>query len=322
MPRSRLAVALVVPEPHRTEIDGLRRALGGDLHRIEPHITVVPPVNVRDEALPDALATVRSAAAELAGPLVLDLGPGDTFMPVNRVVHLAVGGDPAALDALVRLRAAANVGVLERPDHRAFVPHVTLSNRIDPDDVPAALTSLASYRVEATFEAVDLLSYDVEERRWSTMAAVALGPRRVVGRGGVELEIAASHVLDPEAAAFVARVAPQGTPVTDLPGRALLVVARRDGGVVGVARGVVAGATAWFDGLVVDPSQRHEGIGSQLLAAFGDDAARAGAEQVVAARPPDEQTAALLAARGWVALEPDALLVARGPGRLRRLWRP
>lgn len=322
MPRSRLAVALVVPEPHRTEIDGLRRALGGDLHRIEPHITVVPPVNVRGEAVPEALAILRAAAADVAGPIELTLGPADTFMPVNRVVYLAVGDPPAGLDTVGRLRSTANVGVLEREDHREFVPHVTLSNRVDAGDVPAVLTALASYRVDVTFDAVDLLGFDAEERRWSTIAAVPLGPRRIVGRGGVELELTASHVLDPEAGAFVARVAPQGTPVTDLPGRPLLVVARHDGEVVGVARGVVAGATAWFDGLVVDPDHRRTGIGSHLLAAFGDEATSRGADQVVAARPPDEDTAALLAARGWNALDPGALLVARAPGRRRRLWRP
>jgi 2'-5' RNA ligase len=320
--RTRLAVALVVPEPYRSEVDGLRRAFGGDLERIQPHVTVVPPVNVRDEALPEALALLRAAAAELAGPLVLGVGPGATFMPANRVVYLAVDGVEAQLGALDRLRAGANDGVLTREDHRSFVPHVTISNRVDADDVPAALRSLAGYRVEVAFDAVDLLAFDPDARRWRSVADVALGPRRIVGRGGIELELTTSRVVDPEVAAFVARLVPAESGLVDVPGTALVVAARHDGGVVGVAWGRVGGSLAWFDGLVVDPDHRRTGIGSHVLAAFGDDVARRGASSIVAARRFDGGVRELLEARGWRAPEEGSLLVAGGARRERRRWRP
>jgi hypothetical protein len=47
VPRVRLASALLVPEPFAREIDGLRRALDDDIDRVPPHLTLVPPVNVR-----------------------------------------------------------------------------------------------------------------------------------------------------------------------------------------------------------------------------------------------------------------------------------
>jgi 2'-5' RNA ligase/GNAT superfamily N-acetyltransferase len=318
--RTRLAVALVVPEPYRTEIDGLRRALGGDIARIDPHLTVVPPVNVRDELVPEALGLLRRAAAELPGPLVLGVGPGATFMPVNRVVYLAVDGVEKELGALDRLRAGANDGVLSREDQRTFVPHVTISNKVDADQVPSALHALAGYRIEVSFEAVDLLAFDTEGRRWSTLADVPLGPRRVVGRGGVELEITTSRLADPEARAFVGRHAPGETALVDVPGTPLVVVARHDGSVVGVAWGRSGGSLAWFDGLVVDPDQRRSGIGSHVLAAFGDDVARLGATSIVAARRFDGGVRELLEARGWAEPEAGSVLVAAGGGRSRRRW--
>ena len=91
MPRRRLGVVLLIPPPIAHEVDGLRRALGdGFLGRVAPHVTLIPPVNVREDDLSAALAVVRGAAAS-TGPLTLELGPVETFLPVNPVVYLAVG---------------------------------------------------------------------------------------------------------------------------------------------------------------------------------------------------------------------------------------
>ncbi len=73
VPKRRLGVALLIPAPLDREIDGLRRAVGdGALGRIPPHLTLVPPVNVREDRLGEALAgwggdanVVRSRVAEL-----------------------------------------------------------------------------------------------------------------------------------------------------------------------------------------------------------------------------------------------------------------
>ena len=62
VPRVRLAVALLVPEPAATEIDGLRRALGDPgLAKVVPHITLVTPVNIAVDRVPDVLADLRAA---------------------------------------------------------------------------------------------------------------------------------------------------------------------------------------------------------------------------------------------------------------------
>src|SRR5687767_10146098 len=60
MPKARLGVALLLTGQLGHEVDGLRRALGdGALGRIPPHLTLVPPVNVRDDRMADALAVLR-----------------------------------------------------------------------------------------------------------------------------------------------------------------------------------------------------------------------------------------------------------------------
>jgi len=128
MARHRVAVALLVAQPLATELDGLRRALGAaERERVPPHITLVSPLNLRDDGLLAALDRVRSAASA-AAPLTVTLGPATTFDPVTPTVHLAVGGD--GLDALLALRSAMVAEEpLARADPHEFTPHVTLARR-------------------------------------------------------------------------------------------------------------------------------------------------------------------------------------------------
>ena len=167
-----MAVALLVGEPLATEIDGLRRALGAaERERIPPHLTLVPPINLREDGLVAALDIVRRAAAELT-PFELDVGPAITFAPATPTVHLEVGG--VGLSALRYLRERL-VGEppLDRPDRRPFVPHVTLAQELLPvERIPAAIETLASWTATMTFDRVHVLRN--EGRRWTPFHAEKL----------------------------------------------------------------------------------------------------------------------------------------------------
>ncbi|HZN12974.1 MAG TPA: 2'-5' RNA ligase family protein, partial [Acidimicrobiales bacterium] len=134
------------------EIDGLRRALGEpDLGRIPPHLTLIPPVNVRDV---EAAERVLRAAAQGGPPIVVELGPVMTFLPDNPVAYLAVGGD---VDAVVRLRDRAFQPPLERELTWPYVPHVTVADGIDVDRIRAAPDVLGAYVRQTTLRDVTLL---------------------------------------------------------------------------------------------------------------------------------------------------------------------
>lgn len=177
VPKSRVGVALLLPDPVAREVDGLRRALGdGALGRIPPHLTLVPPVNVREDRFADALAVLRDAAAATR-PLRLALGPPATFLPVNPVVYLPVHGDHGVhgvqgdLDALHALRDRVFRDPLARPLTWPFVPHVTLADDVDPARIPPALAALADYRAECTVDRLHLLQEGVG-RTWTPVADV------------------------------------------------------------------------------------------------------------------------------------------------------
>lgn len=154
MAKCRLGVALLLPVDLAAEVDGLRRGLGdGALGRIPPHITLVPPVNVREDRLDEAFAVLRRAAATTPC-LPVTLGPPATFLPDNPVVYLQVGGELAPLRTL---RDAVFVEPLARPLTWDWVPHVTIADDAAPERIAATLVALQDYVVEASFDGVHLL---------------------------------------------------------------------------------------------------------------------------------------------------------------------
>lgn len=279
--RSRLGVALLVPPPASIEIDALRRAVGvADTTRIPPHVTLVPPVNVREVDIGGALDVLR-VAASAHRPIRLELGPVTSFAPVRPTLHLAVGGD---VDGVRSLRDAVFTSPLERPLTHDFVPHVTLIE--ESDRIDDAVRALAGYRCEVTIDRVHLLEEfrrsDDGERAWRPIADARLGGRpAVVGRGGLELELTTSELLPPDAVAWkdaswndldVERygdVRAAAVPIA--------VVARRDGRIVATADGEARPTgEAYLAGLIVAADLRNEGIGAHVVAAFASAAAAAG----------------------------------------------
>lgn len=267
--KRRLGVALLLDPPTSDEVDGLRRAVGDpSLGRIPPHITLVPPVNVRADDLGAALARVRAAAARQPAPLRLALGPPATFLPDNPVLYLAVSGD---LEPLRALRDAVFTGPWERTLSWPWVPHVTLADSAGEERIAAAVAALDRYAAVATVEQIVVLQEE-RGRLWRPVADTALGPAAVVGRGGLALEITRGRMFDPEVQQMVDEAgaeAPAGGE-EKVPPRGpsffpIVLSARREDQVVGAA-------AAWRadDGghaaVLVAPGVRRQGIGGIMLA--------------------------------------------------------
>jgi len=269
--RSRLGVAILFDAETTAEIDGLRRGLGEpDRGRIPPHLTLVPPINVRE--VDDAHAVVRRAG-QAVKPFMIELGPVATFLPDNPVAYLAVGGDT---DALHALRDAVFQPPLERDLTWPFVPHVTVADGIEPDVIAAAPTVLADFRKQLTVTSLSLL--EEREHRWAPIGTYPVGKPAVVGRGGQPLEIDV--------------VAVDGN---------VVITGYRDGLAAGSLRGWCHDGHAWLSYIEVGESSRRDGVGTHLLAAFESWAAsRDMATGVVdpdVALPDDVR--AFLMARGW-----------------------
>lgn len=299
MPKRRFGVVLLVPSPLATEIDGLRRALGdGGLGRIPTHLTLVPPVNVREDRIPDALAVLRDAA-QRTRPITVRLGPPATFLPVNPVAYLPVSG--AGLDDVHRLRDLVFRPPLERSLTWSFVPHVTVADEAEPERIRAATHSLADYEVDVTFDRVHLLE-EGAGRTWRPIADVPFGAPAIIGRGGLEVALHRSHHLDVEAEEWTTRewtaysLAEYGLAEEDEP---FAIVARRAGEVVGTATGAVRGDEAYLARLIVASNDRATGVGSHLLAAVEALATEHGCRRLTLRTQSAGAARAFYEARGW-----------------------
>ncbi len=292
--RSRLGVALLVPLPLAHEVNGLRRALGDPtLERVPPHLTLVPPVNVRDEDIGRALAVLRAAAASAPPSLSLGLGAPASFLPHSPVLYLQVSGD---LDTLELLRRRTLSPPLARPLSWPFVPHVTVADEASPQRIAQGVLALGDYQATLTVDRVHLLreTRHREGRRWEPFADAAFGPPAVIGRGGLALELTRSQLLDPEAVALLdaGGVLPLPCPPSvaapaDGDPAPVVITGRRHGAIVGVAAawlGPDGGEVAVF----VDAGTRRQGIGSHLLAAVEAAVGEAGwgSSRLLAIGPP------------------------------------
>jgi 2'-5' RNA ligase len=286
----RLGVALLVPPPVGTEVDGLRRACGdGALGRMPPHCTLVPPVNVREDRMSDALAHLRDAASATR-PFTVELGPAATFLPDSPVLYLAVGGD--GLDALLDVRDRVFSEPLSRPVTWPFVPHVTVAEEMEAGRIDASIRAFANYRAEVTFERVHLRE-EGEHRVWSPIADIAFAAPAVVGRGGLELELTVSDAVDVDGRDFGLR---EWGPWDERP---LTLTARRGGRVVGTAEGWTHGGIGYLARLLVAADCRGEGVGTQLLAAFESEATARACTRLVVRTFADSRAAQFYRGRGW-----------------------
>jgi 2'-5' RNA ligase len=305
VPKVRLGVVLLLPEPVSTEVDGLRRAGGdGALGLVPPHVTLVPPVNVKVADVNDAVTTVRTAATAVPGPLRLEIGPAATFSPLTPVLYLRVGGD---VERLSELRQAVLKGPLDRPAEWEFVPHVTIAGEQELERLEAGVAALADYHAEVTVERLHLLQ-EGDDRVWRPLADAPFGPPIVIGRGGLPVELAVTEILDPAAERFLAALGsgeghdPEaGDEVQAGRSRGFAVTARREGHVVAVASTSALSALgeASLDRLLVAPDVRRQGLGSQALAALELRAVALGCRTmtvVVLAGGPAER---FFGERGW-----------------------
>jgi GNAT superfamily N-acetyltransferase len=195
----------------------------------------------------------------------MTLGPARTFLPINPVLYLEVGGDVTSVDAL---RDRIFRPPLERNLSWPFQPHVTLLDRGDEARIRAAAEALADVRIDVEVDRVHLLQEDNDDgvRFWRPIFEASLGERAVVGRGGLELELEVGE--KPYA------------------GRSLGVTARRGRAVVGTAFGWTDGAHARLLDVHVVAGARGEGVGAHLVAAFASAAADRGASSIEAVDHP------------------------------------
>lgn len=328
MARRRVLVAIVPPATVAEQVRTLRWALGDRRpERIVPHVTVVPPFNVATDDVDRFRRHIRSVVLATT-PFSVSVSGLATFAPSTPTIHLEVhdGGS----GALTQLRSRLGLDGLVPVDGRPFRPHMTVRSRASDEQIEAALVAgspLFSIPVNDPTDGSgdpasdprmrwEVGSVQLMEQHhragigtlWQPIAEEPFGPPVVVGRGGVELVIRTTAIVDTTPGASGSGDAAdhsegvehersdewseQGAhdAVGDRPGidaahgQALCVTAERPdviGRPIGSVVGKVRGPYAGLHWLRVGHEHRGMGVGRQMLAHWIHGANVAGADVVL-----------------------------------------
>jgi len=152
--RRLLGVLISVPEPFANEIDRWRRELKDPIAPlVEPHITLLPPLEVTRELFAD-VATHLADVASRHEPFDVQLKGTDTFRPTTPTAFVQVVQGTAELTTLA---ADVNGGPLKHTPEFPYHPHVTIAHFVPDAVLDAAQQALAEF--EATFTVAEFGLY-------------------------------------------------------------------------------------------------------------------------------------------------------------------
>lgn len=144
MPTARrlFGVAINIPEPFNTELSKWRHELGDpQASAIPPHVTLLPPTPLPDDALPEVEEHLR-AIAEDEEPFDIHLRGSGSFRPVSPVVFVTLADGSAGC---AHIEARVRSGPLSRELHFDYHPHVTVCHDVPDDVLDRAEAELSPY---------------------------------------------------------------------------------------------------------------------------------------------------------------------------------
>lgn len=165
-----IGVALPIPDPWGRQLQDYRLLVGDDsAAHIPSHITLVPPVDAPDAALPAIIEHLEAVAAASSCFRVHLRGTG-TFRPVSPVVFVMLAEGIAQCEQLAAaLRREPLAVELNFPYH----PHVTIAHRIPDADLDRAFAELAGFECDFEVASFHLYIHD-EVEGWRPAREFAL----------------------------------------------------------------------------------------------------------------------------------------------------
>lgn len=137
-----IGVAIGIPEPYTSELQGWRERLGDPNARdIPPHVTLLPPMSLRTADLHEVEEHLRRVA-ETSESFVMHLRGSGTFRPISPVVFVPLAQGISECELLEEgVRSGPLVRELSFPYH----PHVTVAHDVAEPLLDEAFEELATY---------------------------------------------------------------------------------------------------------------------------------------------------------------------------------
>jgi 2'-5' RNA ligase len=159
-----IGVAVGIPEPWGSQLDGHRTAAGDPLAAMIPaHLTLLGPTEVEDTPATTAKIDEHlTATAAEHRPFQLHLRGTGTFRPVTQVVFVAVAN---GIDSCERLAADIRSGPLDRELRYPYHPHVTVAHDVPEPALDAVFEELAGFEARFPIDGFTLYEHG-RDGRW------------------------------------------------------------------------------------------------------------------------------------------------------------
>jgi 2'-5' RNA ligase len=155
-----IGVAIAVPEPWGSRLQEFRTGLGdATAHGIPTHVTLVPPTEVADGALPRVEQHLAEASARNAAFRIHLRGTG-TFRPVSPVVFVMLA---EGISGCEQLAASLRQGPLETELSFPYHPHVTVAHHLDDPTLDRAFAELADFECAFDVETFSLYVHHADD---------------------------------------------------------------------------------------------------------------------------------------------------------------
>ena len=165
-------VAITVPEPWGSTLQEHRSRFGDPMAAfIPPHVTLLPPTEVDDDALKALRAHLDGVVTRHRAFTMVLAGTG-TFRPVSPVVFVQVS---QGISSCEQLETDVRSGPVRRELEFNYHPHVTVAHHVDDGRLDIAFDALAGFRAEFEVTQVDLYSQGRDEV-WRPLSAHRLSP--------------------------------------------------------------------------------------------------------------------------------------------------
>ncbi|WP_251552438.1 YjcG family protein [Neobacillus muris] len=146
--------------------------------RYDPHYSLIPPhLTLKDafeasEQEADAFADKLRQIAQDTQPFILKTSKVSSFYPVNNVIYFKI--DPTT--ELKNLQKDINQEISSQNPDYAFVPHITIGQRLSNDEHSDVYGSLRMTKFvhEETIDRFHLL-YQLENKSWTVFETFRLG---------------------------------------------------------------------------------------------------------------------------------------------------
>jgi 2'-5' RNA ligase len=168
-----IGVSIAVPEPWGSRLQDFR-VTNGDAEgsSIPTHITLVPPLEVSPDVMPDVESHLEEVASGTSSYRVHLRGTG-TFRPVSPVVFVSL---VEGISQTERLAHGCRRGPLALDLSHPYHPHVTVAHLLDDDSLDRAFDEMDGFDCAFTVTEFHLYVHDADQGWKATHDFVLMGP--------------------------------------------------------------------------------------------------------------------------------------------------